>query len=220
MPINGLYFSETAVVSASHKLNWHVRGENQIFAFDMDTESWEIFSMPREAISECGDDEHVMLMEIVGYEGRLGLVCMGRDELCMRLWIMEDHGQTKVWTKRKEISIEPLERLDRHVSPAAFGGTDVVLMKGFYKLIFFKFQNYDGKPTTITSCKVVRLEKSTVSQVFPLESDFEPVYLGGKLPTVPDNINTSTTALVVLGIWSMIFFFYVFLLTLSCLGFV
>ncbi|KAF3439657.1 hypothetical protein FNV43_RR17935 [Rhamnella rubrinervis] len=169
---------------ACGKFNWLLSYHNHIFTFDLNTESWEIFALPWEVIrDECDDDEPYdkyeklgQVLEIVGCEGRLGLVCMGRDEECISLWVMEEYGHKKVWRKRKKIGIEELKRKEHQASLLAFWNTDVVLTKGYYELIFYKFENYCSTCTTFS--KVVTWEESTANQVFALESDFEPVYLG------------------------------------------
>ncbi|KAF2305737.1 hypothetical protein GH714_007922 [Hevea brasiliensis] len=72
--------------------------------------------------------------------------------------------------KRQRISIECLREIEKYTNPDVFYNADVALMRGFYKVIFFKFKNGN-------SADIVTLDKNINmlgTEVFPFKSDFEP----------------------------------------------
>ncbi|XP_024934559.3 uncharacterized protein LOC112493319 [Ziziphus jujuba] len=160
----GVYFSNSnhpSVASACGKLYW-LLSDNQIFVFDLNNESWKIFSLPK---SLCEKDIHHQLVE---YEGRLGLVSMGKDEDCLALWVMKEFGKIKVWGKRLEISMEDIREREYHTCPTAFCNADVAIFKGFSRMMFYNFQNHKNSKDV-----PLKLPFLYARDVFSLQSDFE-----------------------------------------------
>ncbi|XP_068302498.1 F-box protein At5g49610-like [Pyrus communis] len=145
---------------------------NQVFAFYYgdNEDRWEIFDLPQ----PVRDSDCFNCNQLVEYQGHLGLIYFDRRETFMKLWVMEDHDK-KVWSKRQALNIdlEVLEDLEGYCAPpfpAALYNSDIALMKGFYKVIFYKFQD--------SSCKVAWLRDQPY-EIFKLQSDFEKVNLRG-----------------------------------------
>ncbi|KAB2618339.1 F-box protein [Pyrus ussuriensis x Pyrus communis] len=143
---------------------------NQVFAFYYgdNEDRWEIFDLPQ----PVRDSDCFNCNQLVEYQGHLGLIYFDRRETFMKLWVMEDHDK-KEWSKRQALNIdlEVLEDLEGYCAPpfpAALYNSDIALMKGFYKVIFYKFQD--------SSCKVARLRDQPY-EIFKLQSDFEKVNL-------------------------------------------
>ncbi|KAF2305739.1 hypothetical protein GH714_007941 [Hevea brasiliensis] len=151
-------------VSACGSLHW-LTTKNNILAFHEDIEKYSIYSLPS-PVYESNTYEYKKLTE---YEGKLGLICKGTDNSFMDLWVMESY-EKKEWCKRQRISIECLREIEKYTNPDVFYNADVALMRGFYKVIFFKFKNGN-------SADIVTLDKNINmlgTEVFPFKSDFEP----------------------------------------------
>ncbi|PRQ46926.1 putative F-box domain-containing protein [Rosa chinensis] len=150
-------------VSACGALHW-LLSDNRvgIFAFHVDEENWEIFAPPCLAVDNVNGNQ------VVEYQGRLAWICEVEDS--MELWVMEDY-KNKVWSKRQILRIKGLDRL---ASFATLCNNDVALMRGFFKIIFYKFGDY--------SSKIANLEEiSRPDEIFMLQSDSEPTRLKGPL---------------------------------------
>ncbi|XP_015889217.3 F-box protein At5g49610 [Ziziphus jujuba] len=183
LPDDAFLLSKPPAVSVRGKLYWLI-SKKQIFVFDLETESWGIFAAPKAAYENeyCYDET-----QLVEYQGRLGLIFMGNKE-CIQLWVLEDYNQNRhhhhhhhhhnhhhvVWRKRSEINIEEVNQVEPVSSPVGFCNADVLVMKGFFRMIFYKFQNNNNHPII---SKVVRLDYpfTDARQVFFFQSDFEPV---------------------------------------------
>ncbi|EXB77046.1 F-box protein [Morus notabilis] len=156
------------VVSTSGSLH-SLTTEKRIFAFNFERESWEIFALPYPL---CEDDYYKRYdnIHLVECEGKLGLICMAREEECMELWVVEEYYGQRTWTKRHKISLERLMREERHISPEALSNNDVALMKSLSKVVLYNFQ-------TSTS-EIVKMENLLLlgdNEFFPIESDWEPL---------------------------------------------
>ncbi|GKV49710.1 hypothetical protein SLEP1_g56445 [Rubroshorea leprosula] len=153
-------------ISVSNQLHW-LTSERNVFSFDMEKERWELFPLP----NPLCESEHCNYVEIVEYEGKLGSIFM-KEGHGVEIWIMDEHSK-KEWRKRHVMDMEYLEREESKSCAEAFYNSDVALIKGFYKVIFYKFKN--------GHCDVVRLEEQMfASQVFFFQSDWEPTDLRGK----------------------------------------
>lgn len=190
-------------VSASGKVNWLLTN-NQIFAFDLGKESFEIITLPS-PISEYSNNS----IQIVEYEGRLGLICVEKDEECTELWVVDEGGQN-AWTQREKISIEAVNREEGLALPVAgLCNTDVALLKGYYKVMFYKFQEDNF------SSKAVHLKENVLcqSQFFPFQSDFELVDLArGEKNMLKHQLACTTRRLC----FTFFFFFVVTLILYVC----
>ena len=141
-----------------------------LFVFDIEKESSEIFSIPQPLCNEFGYCKN----KLVEYEGKLGMLCMVTKE-CMELWVMNDkiNGQT-TWSMRKKEDFGNLLEKERHASLVEFCNNDLALMNGFYKAIFYNFQN-----STLNEVKL----KNHVSCLYPDKffrveySNWEPIEL-------------------------------------------
>ncbi|KAF2287169.1 hypothetical protein GH714_038582 [Hevea brasiliensis] len=151
-------------VSACGSVHWLTTKDN-ILAFHEDIENYSMFSLP----SPIYESDVYGYKKLTEYEGKLALICKGRDNSFMDLWVMESY-EKKEWSKRQSISIECLREIEKYTNPGDFYNADIALMTGFYKVIFFKFKNGN-------SADIVRLDKNTNmmdTEVFPFKSDFEP----------------------------------------------
>lgn len=159
----GVFLSWEPAVSACGALHW-IMTNNEMFAFFVDTESWTTFDLPFPLCKErCFS--HMKLTE---YGGRLALLCM--EESSMQLCVMEDYDM-KIWSKRRTISIEAVQKMEPYTSPLSFDNSDVALMRGFRSLILYNF-----KTCSSNVCKV-EVDLNLTHAIFPFQSDLEPVHL-------------------------------------------
>ncbi|KAL5560961.1 hypothetical protein UlMin_030708 [Ulmus minor] len=134
---------------------------NNISVFDLQEESWEFFELP------CSLHEQSNI-QLVEYEGRLGLICLLNNE-SMELWVMKNYKE-KTWSRRKKFSIKSLIKHEVDgVDPIAMCNNDVTLMKNYWKFIFYNFQNGSNRE--------VKMETILGGVIFKVESDFEPANL-------------------------------------------
>ncbi|EXB76909.1 hypothetical protein L484_017910 [Morus notabilis] len=155
------------MVSTSGSLH-SLTTDKRIFAFNFERESWEIFALPSPLFGDdyCKRYDNINLVEC---EGKLGLICMAREEECMELWVVEDYYGQRTWTKRIELSLERLMREERHISLEALCNSDVAVMKSFSKVIFYNFQ------TSISEINVKLEDLILGDEFFPVDSDWEPL---------------------------------------------
>ncbi|KAB2618340.1 F-box protein [Pyrus ussuriensis x Pyrus communis] len=154
-----LYGFNRRYISVCGGFYWRL-ADNKIFAFhyEDDKESWELFDLPQ-PVRDC---EGLSYNRLVEYQGRLGLICIYRES--MDQWVMEDH-EKKVWRKIRRLSMEGLKEVEGYCPPpVAFYSSDIALVKGHEKLIFYNFRD--------SSSNVVRLGFDP-SEVFKLLSDSE-----------------------------------------------
>lgn len=154
----GEFSSREPTVSACGALHW-IMTNNEIFSFFPDTESWLTFGLPFPLCKKYSFNH------LVEYGGRLAMICM--EESCMQLWVMIDY-ETKIWKKKQSISIEAAVQ---GMSPFGFDSSDIALMRGFCSVILYNF-----KSCCSNVCKV-RVDHPHSSEIFPFQSDLEPVYL-------------------------------------------
>lgn len=171
---NGIFLSFKPAVSACGALHW-LLSDNRVFAFHVYEENWETFALPCPTSTDSESYKH-NLNKLVEYQGRLAWVC-GQGEDLMELWVMEDY-KNKVWSKRRIIR---LIGLDLSTSLGTLCSNDVALMRGFYQITFYKFEDY--------SSKVVKLKGiCSPDEFFMLQSDSEPTDLRGPLKSSISNV--------------------------------
>ncbi|KAL5572403.1 hypothetical protein UlMin_022000 [Ulmus minor] len=142
---------------------------NNIFVFDLENESWEIFSLPS-PLSEL--DYTQSIRQLVEYEGGLGLICLVNKEW-MELWMMESYRE-KTWRRVKNLNFESLikrEGYRHYASPMALCNNDVMLINNYMNIMLYDFRNGSSKPIKLGYCLRGREE------FFRIESDFELVNL-------------------------------------------
>ncbi|GMY35979.1 F-box protein At5g49610-like [Fagus crenata] len=152
-------------VSACGSLHWLLT-DHTVFAFHGDTESWTIFDIPFPLCSTKYFDH----MKLVEYKGQLGMICVPTNGH-IQLWVMEDYS-TKIWSKRNTaLDIETLVRMGCNSCPGTIFSSDILLMTGFYRVIYYNFDRCKSK--------VCKLRFDNLSAIYPFQSDFEPVNLKG-----------------------------------------
>lgn len=156
-------------VSACGSLHWLTYHRNSIFSFHENKESCSLISLPHLVYD---NDRYKYDMKLVEYEGKLALMCMGREDRFMELWVMENYGK-QLWNKRQTMSIETLRGEVPNTSPIALYNADVALIMEFYKVIFYNIKN--------GSTNILSLGNYFDDcGIFPFQSDFEPSNLMGK----------------------------------------
>ncbi|XP_058002343.1 putative F-box protein At5g52610 [Hevea brasiliensis] len=174
----GEFLHSEPTVSVCGSVHWLTTKDN-ILAFHEDIENYSMFSLP----SPIYESDSYGYKKLTEYEGKLALICKGRDNSFMDLWVMESYGK-KEWNKRQRINIESLREKEKFTNPYDFYNVDVVMMRGFYNVIFFKFKNGN-------SADIVRLHENfnlMDTEVFPFKSDFEPSNLKkGKKKKIKEN---------------------------------
>lgn len=187
-------------VSASGRVHWLLTN-NQIFAYDLEKEDFEIFELPA-PISKYSNNN----IQLVEYEGLLGLICV-KDEECMELWVADKGGQN-TWTMKEKISTEAVHNEEEGLGLVGLCNTDVALLKGCSKLMLYKFQDK-------YSFKAINLDDkfSCPSQIFPFQSNLEPVDLAGGEEMLEQNRLACTTRRLC---FMFCFFFVVTLILLFC----
>ncbi|GMN53035.1 hypothetical protein TIFTF001_022175 [Ficus carica] len=138
----------------------------RLIAFDWEKETWEVFGLPQPF---C-EDRSVQLVE---YEGRLGLIRTARSE-CMEVWAMKNYRK-KSWDLKKSVDITSLLEKENFCSSDPLMDlycSDVALMKDRSDVAFCKLQG-----GLISDEYKVRSVLSSKVDLFKLESDMEPVEL-------------------------------------------
>ncbi|XP_035551097.1 F-box protein At5g49610-like [Juglans regia] len=158
-----MFFGTDPAVSACGVLHW-LMSNNQVFAFDKDTESWTTFDLPF-PLCKKNYFKHTKLVE---YNGHLAMLCTENHGEFAQLWVMVD-SESKVWMKRQRMSIEAVRGVERYSFPVAMDSSDITLMRGFYSVIYYNFTTFRSK-----RCFVQRIQPD---EVFPFQSDLEPAYL-------------------------------------------
>jgi hypothetical protein len=97
----------TRAHGAMHWLRWPDRltGAEDIFAFDMKSETWRLIGLP----PEVGEDraEKWARKKLVTVEGKLCLMVMMEDEA--EVWVIAGYGrQQERWEKKMAVSLKPL----------------------------------------------------------------------------------------------------------------
>ncbi|KAL5545670.1 hypothetical protein UlMin_005357 [Ulmus minor] len=142
---------------------------NNIFVFDLEKESWEIFSLPSPL---CELDYTRSIIQLVEYEGGLGLIFLVNKEW-MELWMMENYRE-KTWRRIKNLNFECLiqrEGYRDYAYPMALCNNDVMLINNYMNIMLFDFRNKSSKPIKLG----YSLRGS--EDFFRIESDFEPINL-------------------------------------------
>ncbi|XP_050236165.1 F-box protein At5g49610-like [Mercurialis annua] len=158
----GEFLSSSPTVSARGSLHW-LTNKNNVFAFHEDTETYSLFSLPSSV--SLSEDDYGSGFQLVEYEGKLGLICTEHN--FMELWILENY-ERKIWSLRQKISLESLEGEVGCGNFLAVYNSDVALMRGFYRAIFYKFKN-----GLATKKVIINHESMRSDGVFPFRSDFE-----------------------------------------------
>ncbi|KAF5737721.1 hypothetical protein HS088_TW13G00610 [Tripterygium wilfordii] len=157
LPYNEMLIASTPGVPVHGMIHW-ITSENNIFSYDVNEETWTVFAMPEQTNPRSNK-------QLVEYQGRLALICMVKEDF-MDLWVVEDY-ENKVWKKRQSIETKVLRSELRSFHPASFYNADIALMKGIFKLMFYKFKT--------GSFDAVKLENHMYPEgVFPIRSDLEP----------------------------------------------
>ncbi|KAL5547494.1 hypothetical protein UlMin_002725 [Ulmus minor] len=142
---------------------------NNIFVFDFETENWEFFSLPYPL---CELNYTQSIMQLVEYEGGLGLICLVNEEW-MELWMMESYREN-TWRRVKNLNFETLikqEGYGHYASPMALCNNDVMLINNYMNIMLYDFRNGSSKPIKM-ECSLRGCKK-----FFKLESDFVPINL-------------------------------------------
>jgi F-box interacting protein len=150
-------------VSVCGALHW-LMTNNGIFTFYEDTESWKIFYIP----SPLCEEHYFRKIKLMDYSGHLAFLCMEKN--CIELWVMEDYDKN-IWIKRQNISFKAIQKVEPYISPLIFDNSDVLLIKGFNKIILYNF-----KSCRYNVCKT-RIDFKRTNEIFPFRSDSEPIHL-------------------------------------------
>lgn len=161
------------VVRRSGTIYWLIRPRNEILAFNVKEESWEIFALP-EGHGLCGTLSRCILVGCAG--GRLGLV--GQVENCLELWVSKPSGQNMVWSVRRRFTIDEALVEEGYTSYplALWNGEIAVLMRCTAegrkpkKLVFYKCED--------CTANIIDMGSRTHDWVFHcFHSDLEPIDL-------------------------------------------
>ncbi|XP_057969548.1 F-box protein At5g49610-like [Malania oleifera] len=159
LPYSVFLQNEPAVVVGGmiHWLTTH----DHLLTFRHDSESWSMVPVPHPLYQNSRE-----YMYILEYKGRLAIVSDGGDTR-MELWVAEDY-EKGVWAKKHSLSMESVMEMDPYPRPMDFYNSDVVLMIGYFRLLFCKFQDQNFN-SNVTSVNVGMLPR----HIFCFGSDWE-----------------------------------------------
>ncbi|GER45115.1 F-box protein-related [Striga asiatica] len=153
-------------VTAAGSIYWLTTQDN-VLEFREADESFRKFSLP----SLTRDYKEYEAKQLVEYRGRLGFVCLRKNDDSLELWVKElDSCSGARWRKEMEVHIG---RVEMYEFKFEFCNAGILFMKAFLEAVFYNVEDL--------STSRVRLKRAyNPTSIIQFRSDFEPVELGGR----------------------------------------
>uniref|UniRef100_A0ACD5Y7I9 Uncharacterized protein n=1 Tax=Avena sativa TaxID=4498 RepID=A0ACD5Y7I9_AVESA len=155
----------TRAHGAMHWLRWPDRltGAEDIFAFDMKSETWRLIGLPPEIEDRA---ERWARMKLVTVEGKLCLVVIVDDEA--EVWVIAGYGmQQERWEKKMVVRLKSLTVQEG--SELVLGdlcSSEVAFFNTVYRVVWYDF--WKGKIAEVP------VHHKCIQEVFKYESDLVP----------------------------------------------
>ncbi|WRX27000.1 F-box domain - like 10 [Theobroma cacao] len=128
--------SEAPPVFASGAFHWFTFSQ-QIFAFDINSEKWELIDLPENFTDET---TFYLKKALVQYEGKLALLRYAMDVDKVEIWVMENYSR-RTWKLAREIVNSAYEDTIVHLYRS-----DVAVVINYKDLVWYDLNN--GTSTT------------------------------------------------------------------------
>ncbi|KAK6116892.1 hypothetical protein DH2020_049383 [Rehmannia glutinosa] len=159
LPYPEFIIMSTPSVFVGNSVYWRTNKDN-VVEFNEDNESFNRFSLPEYVHNGCKS------MQLIEYEGGLGLICSREDDHCFELWIRKEMA----WRRKMEVDIK---NVDKYASPVGFYNAGIAFLKAFNEVLFYKIQDRSVRRWKLD-------ELWSAREVFQFRSDFEIVDLGSR----------------------------------------